>query len=64
MKMKTVIQNPWDTAAVLRVYSNTILLQETRKISNNLTLQLKQLDKEKQNPKLVERNHTDQKRNT
>ena len=54
MKMKTVIQNPWDTAAVLRVYSNTILLQETRKISNNLTLQLKQLDKEKQNPKLVE----------
>ena len=55
MKMKTVIQNPWDTAAVLReVYSNTILLQETRKISNNLTLQLKQLEKEKQNPKLVE----------
>ena len=28
------------------VYSNTILPQETRKISNNLTLDLKQLEKE------------------
>ena len=35
------------------VYSNTILPQETRKISNNLTLHLKQLEKEEQkNPKV------------
>ena len=27
-------------------YSNTILLQETREISNNLTLHLKQIEKE------------------
>ena len=31
---------------------------------NKPTLHVKQLKKEKQNPKLVERNHTDQKRNT
>ena len=30
------------------VYSNTILPQETRKISNNLTLHVKQLEKEEQ----------------
>ena len=30
------------------VYSNTILPQETRKISNNLTLHIKQLEKEEQ----------------
>ena len=30
------------------VYNNTGLPQETRKISNNLTLHLKQLEKEKQ----------------
>ena len=37
------------------VYSNTILLHETRKISNNLTSHLKELKKEEQtNPKLVE----------
>ena len=30
------------------VYSNTILPQETRKISNNLCLYLKQLEKEEQ----------------
>ena len=41
--------------AVLReVYSNTILPQETRKITNNLSLHLKQLKKNKQNQKLVE----------
>ena len=35
------------------VYSNTILPQETRSISNNLTLHLKQLEKEEQkNPKV------------
>ena len=46
-----MIQNLWNAAkAVLRgKYSNTILPQETRKISNNnLTLHLKQLEKEKQ----------------
>ena len=35
------------------VYSNTILPQETRKTSNNLTLHLKQLEKEK--PKKISR---------
>ena len=38
------------------VYSNTILPQETIKISNSLTLYLKQLEKNKQNLKLVEGN--------
>ena len=37
------------------VYSNTILPQETRKISNNnLTLHLKQLKKNKKTPNLAE----------
>ena len=39
------------------VYNNTILPQETRKISNKLTLYLKQLEKEEQiNPKVSRRN--------
>ena len=39
------------------VYSNTILSQETRKISNNLSLHLKQLEKEEQTkPKVSRRN--------
>ena len=49
-------QNLWDAAkAVLReVYSSTILPQETR--IDNLTLQLKQLEKEKfKNPKISRR---------
>ena len=37
------------------VYSNTILLQETRKISNNLTLYLKELEKEQQTKPKVSR---------
>ena len=37
------------------VYSNTILPQETRKISNNLTLHLKQLEKEEQKTPKVSR---------
>ena len=38
------------------VYSNTILPQETRKISNNLTLYLKELEKEEQTkPKISRR---------
>ena len=37
------------------VYSNTTAPQETRNISkNNLTLHLKQLEKEEQTPKLAE----------
>ena len=32
------------------VYSNIVLLQETKKISNNITLHLRQLEKEEQNP--------------
>ena len=37
------------------VYSNTILPQETRKISNNLPLHLKQLEKEEQTKPKVSR---------
>ena len=37
------------------VYINTILLQETRKISNNLTLHLKQLEKEQTKAKVSRR---------
>ena len=38
------------------VYSNKILPQDTRKISNNLTLHLKQLEKgEEKNPKVSRR---------
>ena len=38
------------------IYSNTILPQETRKISNNLTLHLRQLEKEEQrNPEVSRR---------
>ena len=36
-------------------YSNTILPRETRKISNNLTLYLKQLEKEQTKPKVSRR---------
>ena len=36
------------TSSKRKVYSNTSLPQETRKISNNLTLYLKELEKEKQ----------------
>ena len=40
-----------------RVYSDKILPKEARKISNNLTLHLKELEKEAQTkPKLVEGN--------
>ena len=47
------------------VYSNTILSQETRKISDKQpNLYLKELEKEEQNPKVVEeKNHKDQSRN-
>ena len=48
----TMTQNRWDAAKACsqkrEVYSNTILPQGTRKISNNLTLHLKQLEKEEQ----------------
>ena len=37
------------------VYSNTILPQKTRNISNNLTLHLKQLEKEQKNPTVSRR---------
>ena len=37
------------------VYSNTSLSQETRKISNNLTLHLEQLEKEQTRPKVSSR---------
>ena len=38
------------------VSSNTILPQETRKISNNLSLHLKELDKEQTKPEVSRRN--------
>ena len=55
MKMKTTkIQNLWDAVkTVLRIYTNTSLPWKIRKISNNLTLHLKQVEKDKQNLKLV-----------
>ena len=37
------------------VYSNIILPQETRKVTNNLTLHLKQLEKEEQTKPKVSR---------
>lgn len=44
----TTYQNIWDTAkAILTgMYSETDLLQETRKLSSNLTLYLKELERE------------------
>lgn len=47
---KMIVQNLWDGAkAVLEeVYSNSGLPQEARKISNNVTLHLKELAKEQQ----------------
>ena len=44
------------------IYSDTRLPQKTRKISNHLTLQIKQLEKEQTKPK-VSRNHKYQRRN-
>jgi len=48
----TITQSLWDTeksSSKKEVYSNTILSQETRKTSiDNLTLHLKQLEKEEQ----------------
>ena len=54
---ENTIQSLWDAAkAVLReLYSNTILPQETRKISNRLTLHLKQLEKQERNPPKISR---------
>ena len=51
----TTFQNLWHAAkAVLRVYNDTGLPQETRKVSNNLTWYLKELDKDEQSPKSAE----------
>ena len=71
----TMTQNPWDAAkAVLRgkfiAIQSYLKKQETSQI-NNLTLNLKQLEKEEQqqkkkqtkNPKVSRRNHKDQIRN-
>ena len=44
-----------ESSSKREVYSNTILPQETRKISNNLTLHLKQLEKEQTKPKVSRR---------
>ena len=48
-KENTMAQNLWDTAKVVlrgKFYRNIGLPQEARKISNNLTLHLKVLEKE------------------
>ena len=55
----TTTQNQWDapkSSSKKEVYSNTILPQEIRKtLKDNLTLHLKQLEKEEEkNPKLLE----------
>ena len=50
-------KNLWDIViAVLKrkVYSNKNFHQETRKTSNSLTLYLKEIKKNKRNPKLEE----------
>ena len=53
----TMIQNLWDTAkAVLRgKFIAVQLTSGNKKISNNLTLHLKQLEKEQTNPKVSRR---------
>ena len=51
-------KNLWDTtksSSKREVYSNTILPQETKKNSNNLTLHIKQLEKEEQTKPKVSR---------
>ena len=44
-----------ESSSKREVYSNTILPQETRKISNNVTLHLKPLEKEEQTKPKVSR---------
>ena len=46
----TIVQNHWDckSSSKKEVYSNIVLPQEARKISNNLILHLKELAKEQQ----------------
>ena len=55
----TTTQNLWDTvksSAKGKVHSNTGIPQERRKKSNNLTLHLKQLEKEEmENPRVSRR---------
>ena len=59
MILKYIMTSPLDCIAKIKVDSNTILPQETRKISNNLTLHLKQLEKEEQRkPKVSKRKET------
>ena len=58
MTMKTKDPKPMrcsKSSSKREVYSSTILPQETRKISNNLTLNLKQLEKEEQTKPKVSR---------
>ena len=52
-----MLQNPWDTTkAILRgKFNDTNLLEEIRKISNNPTLYLKQLEKEQAKSKVSRR---------
>ena len=55
---------PGKSSSKREVYSNKVLPQETRKISNNLNLHLKQLEKEEQTkPKVSRRNQKEQSRN-
>ena len=59
MKMKTQQPKPvghCKSSAKAKVHSNTGITQETRKKSNNLTLHLKQLEKEEmKNPRVSRR---------
>ena len=61
------IQNLWGTAkAVLSgkfIEIHAYLRKQEKSQIDNLTLHLKQLEKEEQNPKLTERNHKYQSRN-
>ena len=62
------IHNLWDAAkAVLRqkfIAIKSYLRKQEKSQVNNLTLHIKQFEKEEQNPKVVEeKNHKDQSRN-
>ena len=64
--MKTAIQKSMGhskCSSKREVYSDTGLPQETRKISNNINLHLKELEEELTKPKLSERNNKYERRN-
>ena len=61
----TSSQNSWDRANTCNkdIHSNTGISQETRKLSNNLTLHLNELEKVRTKPKVSRRKDKNQSRN-